>query len=108
MRRSIYLTFIKVFKEFIAEIGLDDASSHFLIFDGHPSLVTIDVFSYFKANGIHIVQLPLRSSHITQLSDVYAFDILKHQLTDILTTFLQKNGVRRAVKSDIAYTIHDA
>lgn len=58
---------MKKFKEFVINSGLDDGKAHVLLLDGHALHVSTDFLKYTRANNVHLFQLPLYSSHITQL-----------------------------------------
>lgn len=105
----ISLSFMKIFKEYIVNSGLNDGKSNALLIDRHAShVVTIDVLNYVRVNNINLFNLSSHSSSITQQPlDIGAFEISKHQLIRNLNIFSRTHAMPMPVKSGIGCIVLD-
>ena len=75
--------FFEWFKLFVQAIS--SVRPVLLILDGHTSHITINTIEYAKANEIHLLCLPLHTSHILKPLDVGVFKSFKSFFSKVCT-----------------------
>ena len=88
-RSSVNEMYLEWFQFFIANIP--SARPVLLIEDGHASHITIDVIQLAHKNDIHLLCLPVHTSHILQPLDIGVFESFKANYSKASHKYMMDN-----------------